>query len=117
MSQSAKASKPRRSRRRWLWLAPLLVLGVPVLLVVLLIGFLETSLGKRTLAGLIEDLASSPGQQLSIGTLEGSLFSSLRIKLVSISAQRSLRREKDVRLFIYGVIHRALNRFDIRLYI
>lgn len=87
MSPSAKPSesKPRRSfgRRLLRWTA--WTLGGLVLLLGGLVGFLETGLGKRTLAGLIEDLGSTPEQRIQLGTLEGSLFSRLTVSSVTLS--------------------------------
>ena len=84
MSPSDKASNPR-GRRRWLWRAPLLLLAVPLWLAALLGLFLETGLGKRTAAGLLESVLSAPGQQVEIGRLEGSFFGELRIDSVTFS--------------------------------
>jgi translocation and assembly module TamB len=83
MSPSDKPSRRRGAGRRLLrWSA--WTLGGLLLLPVLLLGFLETGLGKRTLAGLIEDLGSSPGQEIEIGTLGGSLFDLLTLDRVSL---------------------------------
>ena len=90
MSPSVKAS-----RRRWLWLAPLLLLAVPLWLVTLLALFLETGLGKRTAASLIEDALSQPGQQVSIGRLEGSFFGRLSIERVAFSDDKGVWLELD----------------------
>ena len=83
MSPSDKPSRRRGLGRRLLrWTA--WTLGGLVLLLALLLGFLETGPGKRTLAGLIEDLGSSPGQEIEIGEIGGSLFDVLTIDRVSL---------------------------------
>lgn len=60
-------------KRRWLWLAPLLLVGLPVAALVLL---LATEAGLRALAAGAERFA--PGT-LSIGRIQGSLRSPLEV--------------------------------------
>ena len=84
MSPSDKPSRRRGLGRRLLrWTA--WTLGGLVLLLALLLGFLETGPGRRLLAGLIEDLGSSPGQEIEIGEIGGSLFDRLTLDRVSLS--------------------------------
>ncbi len=85
MSPSDKPSRPRRglARRLLRWTA--WTLGGLLLLLGALVGFLETGLGKRTLAGLIEDLASTPDQQLKVTDLGGSLFGRVTLGGVTLS--------------------------------
>ncbi len=85
MSPSVKPSKPRRSLTRRLLRWSAWSLGGLLLLLALLVGFLETGMGKRTLAGLIEDLGSAPGQELKVTGLGGSLFDRLTLAEVTLS--------------------------------
>ncbi|MGE0151635.1 MAG: translocation/assembly module TamB domain-containing protein [Reyranellaceae bacterium] len=47
------------------------ILGVPIVALLLVLGLAQTPPGKRLLAGLIEDLAGSPQQQIRIEGLTG----------------------------------------------
>ncbi|HKY96188.1 MAG TPA: hypothetical protein VJL84_12825, partial [Kiloniellales bacterium] len=68
---------------------------MPLWLVALLALFLETGLGKRTAAGLLEVALSQPGQQVKIGRLEGSVFGELRIDRVTLGDDAGAWLELD----------------------
>lgn len=86
-SETGGESRPPRRRPWWrrllrgvLWTFAGLLLLIGGFLV-----FLETDLGRRQLARLVEDLGSSPGAEIKIDNLQGSLWSRLSIERVTLS--------------------------------
>ncbi len=92
----ARRDPPRRrslGRRLLRW--SLLLLAVLLALPLLLLGFLETDVGRRTLVTLIEDMGSSDGAEIAISGSDGSLFNRLTLRGVTLSDEAGAWLELD----------------------
>ena len=86
---SEETTPPAKPRLRWLrWLAGGL-LGVVALIVVAL-AVLDTSVGHRWVANRIAELRPSNGLRYSVGRIEGSLYTKVRLIDVRISDPKGL---------------------------
>ena len=72
---------PVRTILKWVAIA----LGVVVLLVACLFGFLQTDSGRRFVAHQIEALEFKNGMKIGIGRLNGNLFGSLTVDRLTVS--------------------------------
>ncbi len=61
------------------------IVGAPLLVLLLALGLAQTPPGKRLLAGTIEDLASSPGQQVRVSGLSGFVPFDIGVERIEIA--------------------------------